>query len=242
MKLPKILTRYDYYERHTVVSQLLREAIGSDQQEDDTILDVGGRVGALERFVSHPVVSVNPDYSGDLRGDGRALSFPADCFVAAVSIDTLEHLPKKNRLGFLRECLRVAQRCVIIAAPFGSQGHGEYETRLNRLYESVYGEPLEYLTEHSQYGLPDAEEVTALTRELGGARIQRFFAGDYVRQSREFERALLGHRRRGLLGRLWNAHNYISSLAVFHRIQLRDQPDPTTNRVYLLIEKKHPDI
>jgi hypothetical protein len=242
MKLPKILTRYDYFERHTVVSQLLRQAVGNDQPEDDIILDVGGCVRALERFASHPVVSINPDHSGNLRGDGRALPFPANCFVAAVSIDTLEHLPKKDRLDFLRECLRVAQCCVIIAAPFGSQGHGEYETRLNRLYESVYGEPLEYLTEHSRYGLPDAEEITALGRELGAASIQQFFAGNYVRQGRQFEQALLGHRRRGLLGRLLNAYNYISSLAVFHPIQLRDQPESTTNRIYLLIEKKHPDI
>jgi len=232
------LLLYDFYERHSVVSQLLREAIGSDQG-DVCILDVGGRAELLERFALYRVVSVNVDGSSNLLASGCALPFVDSSFVAVVSIDTLEHLPRESRSLFLRECLRVAQHYVVIAAPFGTAGHSECEKRLDNLYRSVHGKPLVHLSEHVRYGLPDAVELNQFACELEAANIQRFFAGDYVWQGKQFERAVLGHRKKGLLARLWNAYNHIASLALFHPIRLRDQPNATTNRFYLLVEKKH---
>jgi len=117
---------YDSYERHAVVSQLLLEAV-ADSQEDTCILDVGGRVELLERFIPYRVISVNIDGSGNLSGSGCALPFVDSSFIAVVSVDTLEHLPRESRLPFLRECLRVARRYVVVAAPFGSEGHSECE-------------------------------------------------------------------------------------------------------------------
>ncbi len=67
---------------------------------------------------------------------------------------------------------------------------------------------------------------------------QCLFAGDYVWQGKQFERAILGYRKQGLFAHIWNIYNYVTSLAIFHPIQLRDQPDTTANRFYLLIEKQ----
>ena len=228
---------YDSYERHAVVSQLLLEAAVSSQ-EDTCVLDVGGRAELLEQFMPHRVVSVNTDGSGNLLGSGCVLPFVDRSFIAVVSIDTLEHLHRENRLSFLRECLRVAQRYVVVAAPFGSEGHKECEKRLDDLYRSTYGKPHTYLNEHIRYGLPDIAELDRLTRDLEAVNFQRFFAGDYVWQGKQFERAMLGHRKRGLFARFRNMYNYITSLALFHPVRLRDQPDTTANRFYLLIEKK----
>jgi hypothetical protein len=238
MNIPTLFMPYDLHERHAVVGRLLHEAIG-DSQEDICILDVGGRAELLERFITYRVISVNVDGSGNLSGSGCALPFVDSSFTAVVSIDTLEHLARERRLPFLRECLRVARRCVLVAAPFGSEGHRECEKRLDSLYRSAYGRPHIYLGEHVRYGLPSVAELDQFVDNLEPASFKCFFAGDYVWQGRQFERAVRGHCKQGLLVRLWNMYNAAASLALFHPIRLREQPDAVANRFYLLIEKKH---
>jgi hypothetical protein len=237
LRFRRLFIPYDLYERHAVVSRLLQEAI-SDNQENDCILDVGGRTELLARFLPYRVVSVNVDGSGNLSGSGCALPFVDSSFTAVVSIDTLEHLPRERRLPFLRECLRVAQRHVVVAAPFGSEGHREYEKRLDSLYRSAYGKPHIYLNEHVRYGLPSMVDLDQFADNLKPANFKCFFAGNYVWQGKQFEQAMWGHRKRGPLVRLWNIYNTVASLAIFHPIRLREQPDASSNRFYLFIEKK----
>jgi len=242
---------YDLYERHAVVSRLLRKCVGEGREDIVTagvsvathILDVGGRAELLERFMSRRVISVNIDGSGDLIGSGCVLPFVDSSFAAVVSIDTLEHLPRESRLPFLRECLRVARRCVVVAAPFGSEGHSECEKRLADLYLSLYGRPHTYLSEHIQYGLPNMAELDQFACELESANSRCLFAGDYVWQSRQFERAIAGRQSSNkwdLLTRLGNAYKTVTSLAIFHPVRLTDRPDATANRFYLLFEKECP--
>jgi hypothetical protein len=227
----------DLYERHAVVSRLVRGKTG-DNQEDVCILDVGGRAELLEQFLPYRVVSVNVDRSGDLLGDGCTLPFMDSSFIAVVSIDTLEHLPQEWRLPFLQECLRVAQHCVVVAAPFGSEGHKACEKQLNDLHRSVVGHPHIYLSEHIRYGLPGPNEIDLLARNLEGASVKRFFAGDYMWQNRQFERAVLANREQGWGRYLLGMYNRITAMALFHPVRLREHPDARTNRFYLLIEKR----
>ncbi len=165
----RLFMPYDLYERHAVASRLLQEAL-KNIQESIHILDVGGRAKLLERFTPYRVISINTDGSGNLTGSGCALPFLDSSFVAVVSIDTLEHLPQENRLPFLRECLRVSQRYVIVAAPFGSEGHSKCEKRLDKLYRSIYGESHIYLSEHVKYGLPDMVELDQFAKQGAKAR------------------------------------------------------------------------
>jgi hypothetical protein len=238
LRFLRLFMPYDLYERHAVVSRLLQEAI-SNNQENDCILDVGGRTELLARFLPYRVISVNVDGSGNLSGSGCALPFVDSSFTAVVSIDTLEHLARECRLLFLRECLRVARRYVVVAAPFGSEGHRECEKRLDDLYRSAYGRAHIYLSEHVRYGLPRMAELDQFACDLEAADFRCFFAGDYAWQGKQFERAVRGHRKQGLLVRLWNMYNTAASLALFHPIRLREQPDTAANRFYLFIEKKY---
>jgi SAM-dependent methyltransferase len=233
-RLQSLLMPYDLYERHTVVSRLLRQA-KTDARA--AILDVGGRAELLTRFVPYRATSVNVDGSGNLAGSGLALPFANGSFSAVVSIDTLEHLPRARRLPFLRECLRVARRHVLVAAPLGSPGHSQHEGQLSQLYRSVHGQPHIYLEEHVQCGLPDVAELDQLAAALPIASEQRLFAGDYVWQGKQFERAVLGHRRRGAWARLGNLYHRVAAWALFHPVRLQNQPQPTTNRFYWLLCK-----
>jgi SAM-dependent methyltransferase len=234
--LTRLFLPYDLYERHTVVCRLLAEALG-ESSGGSCVLDVGGRAGLLERFVTFRVIAVNVDGSGHLTGSGFALPFADGSFDAVVTLDTLEHMPCDDRLPFLRECCRVARQSVIVAAPFGSEGHAALEERLYNLYQSRYGEPHAYLGEHVHYGLPDTEELDQLARGLQIAQSRRLYAGDYVRQGKQFERSILGHQQHGRLARIANFLRYVASWATFHRVRLRDQPNATTNRFYWLIAK-----
>ncbi len=230
-----LLLPYDLYERHAVVSRLLRQASTGQQA---AILDVGGRAELLARFVPYRVVSVNVDGSGNLAGSGLALPFADSSFSVVVSIDTLEHLPRAKRLPFLRECLRVARRHILVAAPLGSPGHSQHEKQLGQLYRSVHGQPHAYLEEHIQCGLPSVADLDQLAAKLPLANQQRLFAGDYVWQGKQLARAILGHRRRGMLARLGNLYHHVTSWALFHPVRLQGQPQATTNRFYWLIEKQ----
>jgi hypothetical protein len=227
---------YDVYERHAMVGHLLQAAMRTPYATP-CVLDVGGRSELLERFTPYRVTSANVDGSGDLVASGCAIPFADRSFDAVVSIDTLEHLPREARPSFLRECFRIARHYALIAAPFGSQGHIECERQLDRLCQSEYGEFHPYLHEHVTYGLPEVGDLDQFAADLKATSVRQLFAGDYVWQSKQFERAVLGHRRRGILARLWNKYNYVASLAIFHPIRVRDWPDATANRFYLLMGK-----
>jgi SAM-dependent methyltransferase len=225
------LMPYDLYERHSAVVTLL------DNRPVHHVLDVGGRAGLLDRFADYNVVALNVDGSGDVEYGGHAFPFCNCAFDAVVSIDTLEHVPKGNRQVFVQECHRVAARCVIIAAPFGSPEHVASELRLNALYREVYGHAHAYLNEHVTYGLPTGPELAKLVASLGPVKQRLYFAGNFEWQATNFESVWLAKHRSGAwlgIRRLWN---HLSSKALFHSVQLKTQPYATANRFYLYLEK-----
>jgi SAM-dependent methyltransferase len=226
---------YDAYERHSVVGRLLRAA---HLAADACVLDVGGRAALLGQFTPYRVVAVNVDGSGDVLYAGGSLPF-ADCACeAVVSLDTLEHLPRAARLPFLRECLRVAGRRVIVAAPWGSLGHSARERELNARYRELHGRTHVYLNEHVRYGLPDADEMAVWLAALDVRGASAYFAGDYVWQSRRFERVMRASLKPP--GGLTGIHQlvlHLSARAVWHPVRLRSSPAPTTNRFYLVLER-----
>lgn len=227
------LMPYDLYERHRAVITLLHglPVLG--------VLDVGGRAGLLSRFAGYDVTALNVDWSGDVKYDGCAIPFPDGQFSAVVSIDTLEHLPKEGRRLFLSECLRVAERYLVIAAPFGSPGHIAYEERLNALFRQIHGRTHVYLNEHVRYGLPTEAELKELLASLGPVQHRLYFSGDYARQGKHFERVWLGRRPHGVRHRFQRFIGHISSLGLFHPVHIREQPYALANRFYLLLEKSN---
>ena len=225
---------YDAYERHSVVSRLLRAA---HLAVDARVLDVGGRAALLERFTPYRVVAVNVDGSGDVLYGGGSLPFTDNACEAVVSLDTLEHVPCAARLLLLRESLRVARQCVIVAAPWGSPAHIARERELDALYTELHGTTHTYLGEHVRYGLPDADEIAAWRTALG-SRARLYFAGDYVWQSRHFERVLRApFMPSGWRARAKKFYTHLSARAVWHPVFLKSSPYPTANRFYLVLEK-----
>jgi len=105
--------------------------------------------------------------------DACRLPFADDSFDAAVSLDTVEHLPKELRGTFLQELKRIAKRAVVITCPIQS-ADGEYQgrdfdLRLQREISERKGVQPEWLEEHIERGHPTREE---LSEELPGADIK----------------------------------------------------------------------
>lgn len=157
---------FDVYERHRVVADKIFPG--------EMVLDVGGGVNALSKFVKNEVVVSNLN-SGDVLADGRNLPFNNKCFDVVTSIDVIEHVPKKDRKKFINELLRVAKKKVIISAPLGNKQHIEAEKELLRLLvqRSLNSS---YLEEHIKNGLPTNEELREYVRKF---QHEISYSGDY---------------------------------------------------------------
>jgi SAM-dependent methyltransferase len=223
----KLFMPYDVYERHQAVSTLLR---GRDAF---SVLDVGGNLGILKHFMAGDILTLNIDESADLKYDGRTIPFEAEHFAAVVSLDTLEHLPPDARLSFLRECVRVTRRYLIVAAPYGSDEHRACERKLDALYTQTHGSVHTFLNEHVRYGIPNQDEVERLIVQLPLVASQLYYAGDFVWQCRNFERLTLFGNRPWL-----RRFIEVTSMALFHPVRLTTQPYSRANRFYLFAEKQ----
>ena len=226
--MPKLLMPYDLYERHHVVGRLLRERGGVK-----TVLDVGGNLGVLKRFLAADIITLNVGENADQYYDGRTIPFQADHFDAVASLDTLEHIPAPDRPGFLQECVRVTRRDLVISAPYGSDEHRAYEQKLDALYTRTFGTVHTYLNEHVRYGIPNQQDIQALIAPLPLKNVTLYFAGNFVWQCRNLERLITQS------GKPW-VKRYIdwNSKALFHPIRLTTQPYEHANRFYLYAEKQ----
>lgn len=104
--------------------------------------------------------------------DACRLPFRDNSFVVAVSLDTLEHLPRAVRPLFIEELKRVARHAVVITCPLGSMDGlfqaREFDLRLSEAIEKRNGVQPGWLQEHLQQGHPTREDVLTL---LPGAQI-----------------------------------------------------------------------
>ena len=150
---------FDQYQRYHFIERV----VGSlSPDKNIRILEVGGAFSPLRQLL--------PDYrlvildkvveSGiDVQADGLRLPFCDDAFDAVVSADTLEHVAPGDRGAFLNELQRVTSRVLILGFPQKSALADSKDLALREYIRAVTGADFEYLREHLEYGLPDADEI-----------------------------------------------------------------------------------
>jgi hypothetical protein len=143
-------------------------------EEDASILDVGGVSPASDgksfwipvRQVSGNSFAVDLLFcceKGFIQGDGRNLPFQNDSFTVCSALDVIEHLPREERGGFLRELVRVAKSSIIVSAPFKDDKIEEVENALLVQLKKIYGVEHQQLLEHRKFELP---KVNFISRNL----------------------------------------------------------------------------
>lgn len=154
---------YDVYSRHQRITELI--------SSPGTILDVGGSLRELKRFVTNPITTTDV-IGGDIIAAGTYLPFKDKSFDIVVSLDTIEHVPLKYRQKLLSEFIRVARKQVILAAPMGTLSHQQAETKLLKAYPQDH-----YLQEHVKYGLPTLVDIKDWIKKL--PRHELSFSDDF---------------------------------------------------------------
>ncbi|MCZ6598694.1 MAG: methyltransferase domain-containing protein [Planctomycetota bacterium] len=170
MKSPLRLP-FDVYQRYRLVTDILGR-IRDVEGEPLRVLDVGGRTAILREFDQQDridLVDLEPleDVENLVVGNGCKLPFANGSFDAVCAFDTLEHVPPEARKAFVKECVRVARRWVVLAGPYHATRVAQAERILQRFLQEKLGYEHRYLEEHRHYGLPNRKAVEDQLRSLG---------------------------------------------------------------------------
>jgi SAM-dependent methyltransferase len=227
--LRKYLVGLDVYERHNIVSEILTKS-GSK-----SVIDVGGTAGMLQMFSrSFEVIAINVDDSGDVTYAGKELPYADNSFDAVVSLDTLEHIPREGRKGFVEEILRVAKRDVVFCTPLGTELHRSIEIEINEAWRRDFNEDHRFLKEHIDYGLPTMGDVKDM---LSGQNYELFFVGDVRLAACLFRNYVRALKQRNSLVKRFYEYLGLSSTLLFHFLRVTNGPSEFTNRVYAHVRK-----
>ena len=165
-KMNSILLPFDVFERHQTVAKKIKPG--------ETILDVGGGIDALGKFIKNKIIVANLK-SGDILVNGLELPLKDKSFDVVTSIDVIEHISQPDRRQFVKELLRVAQKRVILSSPLGTNQHLEAEKNILSFLRKK-GIKSAYLEEHVREGLPKEEE---LKKYVNAYRWQMLASGDF---------------------------------------------------------------
>ena len=232
MRIKNLFLPFDVFSRHKIVASFISE-------NDGRVLDVGGGVNGLNRFIKNQIIVSNLD-AGDVIADGRNLPFANDQFDVVTSIDVLEHIPKKDRQKFINELLRVARKKVILSAPLGSDAHSRAEKRM-LAYMKKRNKDSDYLKEHIKNGLPTEKELTKYFPKSKTNKISFFFSGDF-RLNNFLFKAQIKQFKNPLINKAFfywqKLANFFLNIFYFPFIKSKE-PNRWTNRIFIVYEKSN---
>lgn len=221
---------YDTYERHKKIGGLIKNG--------ETVLDVGGAAGHLSLF-SKPGRIITANLPGAENSDviikGGKLPFRNNSFDVVCSIDVLEHLPPKDRVGFIRELLRVAKKRIILSFPIGTPEHKTYELQTQKWLESE-GRDVTYLKEHIKFGLPTRDEILKITK---GQKTAMIYSGN-ININKFLFRLFMFDPKIKLIRRITFYAKLIFNLvtnSLLYEILSNKKFSKSVNRAYLIIKK-----
>lgn len=162
---------FDQYSRQKIVADLIN--CFREGEERFTVLDVGGYKGKTGEFLPKDTTTILDVFDvkekNYVKGDGTNLLLKDQSFDFVVSFDVLEHIGRKDREKFVKECSRVAKEGFFLCCPFenGKGATANSEKNLNAIYKQLKKEDHSWLKEHIDNGLPTDEEIEEILKENG---------------------------------------------------------------------------
>ena len=144
---------FDRFMRINTVAEYVNKL---NLKKDTIILDVGGFDGAFALFVPElKVWVIDPQTTG---GSGLNMPFPDKHFEVVVSIDALEHLPRKDRPKLLQELVRVTRSKLFVNFPEARSMSAQ------KVVLSIFNN--KFIQEHVDYQLPTQEETISFLKKI----------------------------------------------------------------------------
>jgi SAM-dependent methyltransferase len=225
----RLLSSTDTAERVILAARLL--------DHPATVVDVGGGTGDLAAHLAGAAVTaVNIDASADvvIEPGPHPLPFEDRTFEASASLDTLEHIPVPDRQLFVRETLRVARSRTVLCCPLGSPARSQVERADNDWFRELTGEEHPWISEHLEHGPPTLEELGELFSS-SDHDVRFHFNGNLRTTSRQFRMSETSYRtRRPVAMARWAAFRLVRK----PDLTLTERPSPTTNRVFVVAERR----
>jgi ubiquinone/menaquinone biosynthesis C-methylase UbiE len=174
----------DKWHRYNAVLTKIDEVTRSENQVI-SMLEVGcGSEGLAEFYprLNHdsytvdsldvvlPHTSFRRDYprpfNTPIVADACCLPFDDASKDFVISVDSLEHVPAKDRPIYISELVRVARRGVLLTCPMQSDG-GDYaggvcDVEYQRWYTKRFGRANETIGEHIEFGAPSVNQLIEL--------------------------------------------------------------------------------
>jgi ubiquinone/menaquinone biosynthesis C-methylase UbiE len=163
---------------------IIRELRSGSEKDYSRVLEVGSGLLGLARYTGRKVIGVDLIAAGArkdnlfrIAADAGALPFKANSIDLVVSLDTLEHIPAKQRKEVVSELLRVARKKVYLGCPTREKAQ-LWEDKVRAVYErkirewkrsavskQSFIERNSFLAEHERYGLPYEDEISRYIEE-----------------------------------------------------------------------------
>jgi SAM-dependent methyltransferase len=160
MMINRWLLQPDVYLRHWIIAEKLRETQARQDKKPLRVLDVGGGSLNISDFsVDVDVTTANVVPEADIIYNGKKLPLKSNSFDVVISVDTLEHVPPKSRVGFVDDLMRVSKSRLILIAPYASRDHVILERRLEADLKKAGNPVPDYLKEHIKYGLVNENQL-----------------------------------------------------------------------------------
>jgi len=140
---------------------------------DRRILEVGSGCEGAGRYLKRTVIGIDRafdrpigSYLNPVRASILRLPFVSSAFEDVLCVDTLEHLPLRDRPRAIAELIRVASRRVIISGPAGGfavWGDASYAGHIARGRRELPG----WLGEHLHHGIPSLGDLLEMLADCG---------------------------------------------------------------------------
>jgi hypothetical protein len=151
-------------------------ALLADGRPTGSILDVGcGPHGLACAHPDVPFVGLDVEFPRPVAPSMVGVEAPAGplpfvdgAFDTVLSLDTLEHIPRPDRAGFVAELARVAARRVLLACP--SDEGAPLDALVRKRFLAQHGMVPDWLAEHDEHVLPSVAEIHGFVEAVPGFR------------------------------------------------------------------------
>jgi hypothetical protein len=160
-------------------------------------------------------------------------TIPDSGFDAVVLLDVIATVPVDERLSLVRECVRIARRDALVAAPLGTDLQKSIEESLAKYHRELLGKDHPWIAVHLKHGLPVPEEALSWTEPSWVSDL--FFAGDVTVYREAAERAIRAAASGPMTRLLAHFNKYL--LFETGRLELESVPMRRHRRLYLHLRR-----